>query len=164
MQFPKDQPADMPINYSQGIDLVIHFEMNGTSLVAHTVLLASNFLRSNYGQRYDLLLFELAYSSFLELMVNVSKSKRKSDSPTRKQSKSQPAEDKFLTLRVIKLEAEITHKTFEIINLIKLGGIEFRQHHKNTILPFVTTAGLANDYYLFVVEFINVSNGDMSLF
>ncbi|KAK6631306.1 hypothetical protein RUM44_005832 [Polyplax serrata] len=120
MQFPKDQPADMPINYSQGIDLVIHFEMN-------------------------------------ELMVNVSKSKRKSDSPTRKQSKSQPAEDKFLTLRVIKLEAEITHKTFEIINLIKLGGIEFRQHHKNTILPFVTTAGLANDYYLFVVEFINVN-------
>lgn len=87
----------------------------------------------------------------------MSVSKSTAEALSKKSLKSQRVEDKFLVLRVVKLEAEMTCKTFETVNLLKLGGIDFHQYHKNKILPFVTTKGLEDDYYLFIVEYVNVS-------
>lgn len=66
-------------------------------------------------------------------------------------------EEKFLDCRIIKLEIELTNKTFETVFSIKLGGIEVLQYFKKKTFFFVSTKALIHDFYLFVVEYINVS-------
>lgn len=59
---------------------------------------------------------------------------------------------------LLQLEAELMQRTFEQEVMLRLGGIQLKQHHNDGEIYIVNTPmSSGSDEYLIVIQFINVS-------
>lgn len=64
----------------------------------------------------------------------------------------------FVKFEILQLEAEMLQRTYDQEILLRLGGVQVKQHYKETEIFMVNTPmSTGKDEYLITMQYINVS-------